>query len=178
MNLKIYKRLPEVAGVKYGSFNAACFDMSAYITFQSTVKAYTKTNGLVEILASQDNIGAYIDIPSEWRALIPTGIIMDIPENHSVRLFPRSGLSTKKGLNLINCVGIIDSDYVEQLFIPIYNNSQERVRIYSGDRIAQAELCPVIKANFNYIATRPEKKTNRDGGFGSTGVEWTPLNNS
>lgn len=170
MNLKIFKRYPEVVGVKYGSFNAACFDMAAYITFQTSVKAYTKTNGLVEILASQDNIGSFIDIPSEWRALIPTGTIMDIPENYSVRIFPRSGLSTKKGLNLINCVGIIDSDYTEEVFIPIYNNSQEKIRIYNEDRIAQGEMVFSPQIEIQYIQERPKQKGNREGGFGSTGV--------
>lgn len=170
MNLKIFKRFSDVSGVKYGSFNAACFDMSAYITFQTSVKAYTKTNGLVEILASQDNIGSFIDIPSEWRALIPTGIIMDIPENHSVRLFPRSGLSTKKGLNLINCVGIIDSDYTDEVFIPVYNNSQEKIRIYNEDRIAQGEMLFSPQITIEYIQERPKQKGNREGGFGSTGV--------
>lgn len=179
MNLKIYKMYPDVSDINYATTNSACFDISAHFHYQHSFKTYSKDNKEITVLGSQDENGkAYIEIPAEWRLLVPTGLILDIPEHHCVKVYPRSGLSSKKGLNLINCVGIIDSDYVEQLFIPIYNNSQERVRIYSGDRIAQAELCPVIKANFNYIATRPEKKTNRDGGFGSTGVEWTPLNNS
>ena len=95
---------------------------------------------------------------------------MDIPDNHSVRLFPRSGLSTKKGLNLINCVGIIDSDYTEEVFIPIYNNSQEKIRIYNEDRIAQGEMIFSPQLSIEYIQERPKQKGNREGGFGSTGV--------
>lgn len=168
--LKIYKKKSNVSGVKYGSFNAACFDIAAFITYQSAVKAYTKSNSCVEILASQDDIGSYIDLPPEWRAMIPTGIIMDIPEDHSVRIYPRSGLSTKKGLNLINCVGIIDSDYTEEVFIPLYNNSQEKLRIYNEDRIAQGEMMHSPQISIEYIEERPPMKGNRDGGFGSTGV--------
>ena len=179
MTLQIFKLNQDVPDINYATRNSACFDIASHFHYQHSFKTYSKDNKEIIVLGSQDENGkAYIEVPAEWRLLVPTGIILDIPEQHCVKVYPRSGLSSKKGLNLINCVGIIDSDYVEQLFIPIYNNSQERVRIYSGDRIAQAELCPVIKANFNYIATRPEKKTNRDGGFGSTGVEWTPLNNS
>jgi dUTP pyrophosphatase len=179
MELKIYKLHSTVPDVKYATQNSACFDVSAYFHYQYSFKTFSKDNKEIVVLGSQDSDGKhYIDIPPEWRMLVPTGLILDIPEQHCVKIYPRSGLSSKKGLNLINCVGIIDSDYVEQLFMPLYNNSQERVRIYSGDRIAQGELCPIIKANFDYIATRPEKKTNRNGGFGSTGIEWTQLNNS
>ena len=95
---------------------------------------------------------------------------MDIPENHSVRVYPRSGLSSKKGLNLINCVGIIDADYVEEVFIPVYNNSQERLRIYNGERIAQAEMTYNQRPILDFIFEKPVQKSDRSGGFGSTGV--------
>lgn len=171
MNLKIYKLHDDVTYPSYGSNQAACFDVSAYISFQNIIKAYSKTNGLFEIISSQDIDGRnFIDIPSEWRVLIPTGVVFDIPENYSVRVYPRSGLSSKKGLNLINCVGIIDADYVEEVFIPLYNNSQEKLRIYNGERIAQAEMIYNQRPILENIFKRPEKKGNRTGGFGSTGV--------
>ena len=66
--------------------------------------------------------------------------------------------------------GIIDADYVEQLFIPIYNNSQERIKIYSGERLAQGELVYQPQATITYINERPHRKSDRDGGFGSTGI--------
>jgi dUTP pyrophosphatase len=162
---------PDVADVKYGTMNSACFDIAAYFYYQNSLKTYSKDNKEIIVLGVQDEHGkAYVDIPAEWRMLIPTGLILDIPENHCVKIYPRSGLSTKKGLNLINSVGIIDSDYVQQLMIPLYNNSQERLRIYSGDRIAQGELVQQMQANITYIEERPTTKTDRSGGFGSTGV--------
>jgi dUTP pyrophosphatase len=171
MELKIHKLSDDVPDVSYSTNEAACFDISAFIQYQSSVKKYTKDNKLVESLAVQDSDGRnYIEIPDGWRAMIPTGLIFDIPKNCSVRIYPRSGLSCKKGLNLINCVGIIDSDYVEQIFIPLYNNSQEKIKIYSGERIAQGEMIFNHRPILNYIAHRPEQKGNRSGGFGSTGV--------
>ena len=59
---------------------------------------------------------------------------------------------------------------MEQLFIPVYNNSQERLRIYSGDRIAQGELVYQPQASISYINERPNRKSDRNGGFGSTGT--------
>jgi len=171
MNLKIYKMYPDVSDINYATRNSACFDIAAHFHYQNSFKTFSKDNKDITILGVQDEHGkAYVELPAEWRILIPTGMILDIPEQHCVKIYPRSGLSTKKGLNLINCVGIIDSDYVEQLFIPVYNNSQERLRIYTGDRIAQGELVYQPQAQFNYITERPQRKSDRDGGFGSTGV--------
>lgn len=170
--LKIYKIHNQAPSITWGSEYSACFDISCYFTFQTCIKTYTKTNDLVEALTSADDKGNYIELPSEWRMLLPTGIIFDIPEKHYVRIYARSGLSTKKGLNLINSVGIIDEDYVEELFIPIYNNSQQKIKIYSGDRIAQGELVKTVWEDniITEISERPKRKTDRKGGFGSTGT--------
>ena len=163
---------PDVPDVKYGTRNAACFDIAAHFHYQNSFKSFSKDNKEITILGVQDENGkAYVDLPAEWRIMVPTGLILDIPEQHCVKVYPRSGLSSKKGLNLINAVGIIDSDYVEQLFVPLYNNSQERVRIYTGDRIAQAELVYQPQAELTYINERPNRKSDRDGGFGSTGIQ-------
>jgi dUTP pyrophosphatase len=171
MNFKIYKMFSDVYDVKYSTANAACFDISAYFSYQNSFKAFTKNNQEITMLGVQDqNKNGYVEVPSEWRILIPTGIIFDIPSNYCIKIYSRSGLSSKKGLNLINSVGIIDSDYVEQLMIPIYNNSQERIKIYSGDRIAQGELVHQPQAEISYITERPSRKSDRNGGFGSTGT--------
>jgi dUTP pyrophosphatase len=102
--------------------------------------------------------------------LIPTGIVLDIPEEHYVEIYSRSGTAIKKGLTLINSVGIIDEDYTKELFIPFINLSQEPVRIYHGDRIAQGILKKSIRPIIIETPERPVKESNRDGGFGSTGV--------
>jgi len=171
MNLKIYKMYSDVPDINYATTNSACFDIAAHFYYQNSFKVYSKDNKEITVLGIQNENGkAYVDLPSEWRMLVPTGLILDIPEQHCVKIYPRSGLSTKKGLNLINCVGIIDADYVEQLFIPVYNNSQERLRIYSGDRIAQGELVYQPQASITYINERPNRKSDRNGGFGSTGT--------
>jgi deoxyuridine 5'-triphosphate nucleotidohydrolase len=171
MELKIYKMYEDAPDPLYGSNHAACFDISAYLPYQSAVKGYSKSNDTIEMLTVQNVDGKnFIDIPPEWRILIPTGLIFDIPVSCSVRLYARSGLSTKQGLNLINSVGIIDCDYVEQVFVPVYNNSLKKIRIHNGDRISQAELVFNNRAILQYIQDRPNSKSNRNGGFGSTGT--------
>ena len=170
MELKIYKINDEVPDSIYGSVYSACFDISAHFSYQMKLDGYSKTNDKIEMTIAQNSDGRnYVEIPSEWRILVPTGLIFDIPITCSVRLYARSGISTKQGLNLINSVGIIDTDYVEQVYVPIYNNSLQKLRIYNGDRIAQAEMVVNSRPILHYINERPTSKSNRHGGFGSTG---------
>ena len=103
------------------------------------------------------------------RVLVPTGLILDIPEGYSVRLHSRSGLAYNHGLYLTNCEGIIDWDYVDPIFIIMTNISQSPKTINNGDRICQAELVEKIYHGFKHIKNPPAQKTERDGGFGSTG---------
>lgn len=108
------------------------------------------------------------------RALIPTGIILHIPFGYHVKVYPRSGASVKNGLTLINGVGIVDSDYKDQLFLPIY--AHDAGFITEGSRLAQLMLCK----NEPYEIMSPVQaksrnldhftdQTDRGGGFGSTG---------
>ena len=98
-------------------------------------------------------------------------MILDIPKNHSVRLYPRSSLALKYGLTLANNVGIIDSDYVEPVYMMIYNISGYQQFVTNGERICQAELVLEKQHVLLELDERPERKTDRDGGFGSTGKE-------
>lgn len=103
------------------------------------------------------------------RALIPTGIFTSIPEGYEVQLRPRSGLAIKKGLNLINCVGTIDSDYTSEWGIPVVNQGLEAIWIEDGERICQAVLSKVEQIEWEEVDKI--EKTDRLGGFGSTNLD-------
>jgi dUTP pyrophosphatase len=79
-------------------------------------------------------------------------------------------MSVKYGIGLANSTGIIDSDYVEELFVPVYNMGDTPITIYHGDRIAQALLEEVKQYTLVERKSRPEQKTERAGGLGSTGT--------
>ena len=105
--------------------------------------------------------------PAE-RKLIPTGLIIEIPEGYGGFVFPRSSLASKHGISLSNCVGVIDSDYRGELKIAVINHSDESFVIKNGDRIAQLVIIPVCSAEF--IEDDSLSETERgEGGFGSTG---------
>ncbi len=102
------------------------------------------------------------------RTLIPTGIYISIPEGYEVQIRPRSGLSIKHAITLINCVGTIDSDYRGELKIPVVNLSNESYTISSGDRICQMVLQKYEKIEFIEVEILDETDRS-DGGFGHTG---------
>ena len=94
-----------------------------------------------------------------------------IPRGYSVRLYPRSSLALKQGLTLANNVGIIDWDYVEPVFAMIVNISGDVKYVNNNERICQGELFKDVKCILDEIDEKPDRKTDRDGGFGSTGKE-------
>lgn len=103
------------------------------------------------------------------RALVPTGLYLDIPKGLEAQVRPRSGLAVRHGLTVLNAPGTIDSDYRGELKVILVNHGSEGVRIANGDRIAQIVICPVVRARF----ARKESigGTGRgSGGFGSTGI--------
>jgi dUTP pyrophosphatase len=102
------------------------------------------------------------------RRLIPTGFALEIPPGYEVQIRPRSGMSIKHGITLINCVGTIDSDYRDEVMVPVINLSTEAYTIQPGERIAQMLVAPVTRAEWQELETI-ERVEGRAGGFGSTG---------
>mgnify|MGYP001626627783 FL=1 len=76
----------------------------------------------------------------------------------------------KNGIVVANCEGIVDPDYVNQTFVMLHNISHEPFHIRDGDRIAQGEVVPMEQVTFEVVDEEPGLKTDRSGGFGSTGV--------
>lgn len=163
--LGFYPLYDDVIIPKYETPQSACFDLRAYLPPKEKIITYNSTLDSDAFITG--NRSFYIE--PNTTALIPTGLIMDIPRGYSVRLHARSGLALKNGLSLANSEGVIDSDYVEEVFIMIENRSRNGYAIRHQDRISQGELVPVIHCDFNILQSRPNKKTTRDGGFGSTG---------
>lgn len=102
------------------------------------------------------------------RAVIPTGLCMEIPEGYEIQIRARSGLALKQGLALANGIGTIDSDYRGEVGVIVVNLGAEDIEITHGMRIAQAVLAPVIRARF-VLAEALEDTARGAGGFGSTG---------
>lgn len=165
ISISYHKVNPNAELPTYATQESACFDLRACLIGER-VKGFDRNNKDF-VTAMSDKLAIN---PGE-RILIPTGIIFDIPEGYSIRLHARSGMSLKNGIVLANAEGVIDSDYIDPTYVLITNVSTVIQTIKHGDRIAQGEIVPTYQANFKEIETAPKKKTDRNGGLGSTGVK-------
>jgi len=157
----------------FSTDQAACFDIYANLLEGGQVQYYQaiSTKSVPRQIAVDINKrNTFVQLNNGERMLIPTGLIADIPVGFSIRLHSRSGLAFKQGVYLANCEGIVDSDYVDPIFAMVTSISNVPVRIYNGDRICQGELVRCEKYTLDETDEAPAQKTDRDGGFGSTGV--------
>lgn len=100
--------------------------------------------------------------------LVPTNLVVEIPEGFEIQVRPRSGLALKHGIGILNSPGTIDSDYRGEIKIIMINFSKEDLVIKRGDRIAQLVLSKVYRAEFEANEKLIETKRG-EGGFGHTG---------
>lgn len=104
-----------------------------------------------------------IVIHDTYRAIIPTGLSVDIADGYEVQIRPRSGLAAKNGVTVLNAPGTIDADYSGEVGVILINHGNMPFWVNHGDRIAQAVLARVERMDC------PVADQDRDGGFGSTG---------
>jgi dUTP pyrophosphatase len=102
------------------------------------------------------------------RALIPTGLFIELPHGYEAQIRPRSGLAIKHGITCLNSPGTIDSDYRGEIKIILINLSNEEHIIQHGDRIAQMIIHQTIQAECIEVKVLNESKRGA-GGFGHTG---------
>jgi len=155
---------------KKATTGSACFDLAACLTIDGNpreVHGYDSSNEkIIRVVNSANKIVLY---PGD-RLLIPTGVIFNMPSaDYSVRLYSRSGLSLKKGLVLANGEGIIDYDYTDEVFAIVQNTSSMVSGIEDGERVCQGEMVESLNYSLSKIKNAPGEKTDRSGGFGSTG---------
>jgi len=193
--VNVYRLRDDLELPTFGTTLANCFDLSFQPTStEGIVKGYNKYNDPVTRHIRNFSGGLRHGNEDEFeiepgdRLLIPTGLIFKIEllhtietyadisrtemplQNYSIRLHPRSGLSLKRGLVLANSEGIVDVDYQEEVFVLLTIISDVSQRIKRGDRIAQAEIVCNEPTKFIVVTKRPEKHSERAGGFGSTGT--------
>lgn len=114
------------------------------------------------------NIESAITIQPLERALIKTGLFLEIPEGYEAQVRPRSGLALKKGITVLNSPGTIDADYRGEVGVILVNLSNEAFVIEDGDRIAQMIFARFEQAQWEEVQELSTTERG-EGGFGSTG---------
>ena len=104
------------------------------------------------------------------RALVPTGLFVEIPAGHEIQVRPRSGLAAKKGVTVLNAPGTIDADYRGEIRVILVNLSSDDFVIERGERIAQMVLARHERMEWEESGSL-EESARGAGGFGSTGVK-------
>ena len=127
--------------------------------------AYSTDSGF-DLRANED-----VTLEPFGRALVPTGLYLDVPERCEVQVRPKSGLAIKRGLSVLNTPGTVDYGYTGEIKVIVFNMSNESQMINKGDKIAQAVVCPVLQGNeVNLVRVNEIKDKDRNSnGFGSTG---------
>ena len=101
--------------------------------------------------------------------LVPTGLVIAVPDGHVLGIFARSSTPLKRGLMVANGVGLVDSDYrgpKDEIKIEVFNFTAAPVSVKRGDRLAQGVILPFVRAEWREEATASAPTR---GGFGSTG---------
>lgn len=104
------------------------------------------------------------------RAMIKTGLFMELPIGYEAQVRPRSGLATKKGITVLNSPGTIDADYRGEIAVILVNLSNEAFTISHGERIAQMIVAKHERAEWEEVQELNQTERGA-GGFGSTGVK-------
>jgi dUTP pyrophosphatase len=147
------RRLQHADGLplpEYQTAEAAGFDLLAAVPLDAPVK-----------LAPGD------------RALIPTGLIFELPAGSEAQVRPRSGLAVKFGITVLNSPGTIDADYRGEVSVILINLGKEPFAIQRGERIAQMIVAPITRARLRETARLSDTERGA-GGFGSTGTSAPP----
>lgn len=118
------------------------------------------------------DLRAYLEQPITLkpleRAMIPTGLFMEIPVGFEAQVRPRSGLAAKKGITVLNSPGTVDADYRGEIKVILVNLSNEEFVVNDGERIAQLVIAQHAQATWE-ITTELAETERGAGGFGSTG---------
>lgn len=106
------------------------------------------------------------------RALIPTGIALNIPDGYEIQVRSKSGLALNQGLMVLNSPGTVDNGYQVEIKVILFNTNPKSFTIAKNMKVAQAVLCPVLNGKWVNLVERTEfiAKDRHDKGFGSTGI--------
>ncbi len=111
-----------------------------------------------------------VEVAPGARALIPTGLAVEIPVGYEAQIRPRSGLALRHGVTLLNTPGTIDSDYRGEIMVLIVNLGDQPYTVRRGERIAQMIVAPVTRAELHEAADLAATRRGA-GGFGHTDGE-------
>jgi len=116
------------------------------------------------------NLNSDLLLPPNIPMMVPTGLYMELPEEHEAQIRPRSGMAEKHGVTVCNSPGTIDADYRGEIKVILINLSKDDFTIHHGDRIAQMVIAKYEKAGITEVEELSGTERG-EGGFGSSGIK-------
>ena len=159
-----YSKVWDVKSPEIGTSGSAGLDFFIPEFTEEFIEAFRSINHAIYIHPDR------IILHPHDRVLIPSGIRVFIPSGHSLIMFNKSGVSTKRGLDVLACV--IDEDYQGMIHLSLVNTSQYSLQIKPGEKIIQGILLPIPKYQLKettFDSLYPNISERGAGGFGSTG---------
>lgn len=144
MIVKVKKLKNDILIPTYATDGSACFDLCA------------------------NSLETDIEVKPHETVMIGTGLCFEIPKGYVGLVFSRSGISSKRGLGIVNKVGVIDSDYRGEVNVGLLNHGTQTQTVIKGERVAQMMILPLPKVNLIEVDELSETERGT-GGFGSTG---------
>lgn len=149
----------------YASPGDAGMDLRANISHQWLV-----SEGFADPVDRSDLTEDLILKPLQ-RAIVPTGIYIQLPKGHEAQIRPRSGLAAKHGISIVNSPGTIDSQYRGEIKVILVNLSNDNVTIKHGDRICQMVIAKYENISLTEVNELTDETERGTGGFGHTGIK-------
>ena len=145
---------------------------------QITVKIINSSKNELPAYSTDDSAGMDlraslsepITLKPLQRALVPTGLFIELPHGYECQIRPRSGLALKKGITVLNSPGTIDADYRGEICVILVNLSDEPFVVNNGERICQMVIHSYAKAEWQLVEQLDDTSRGA-GGFGHTGVK-------
>ena len=145
---------------------------------QITVKIINRSKNELPAYSTDDSAGMDlraslsepITLKPLQRALVPTGLFIELPHGYECQIRPRSGLALKKGITVLNTPGTIDADYRGEICVILVNLSDEPFVVNNGERICQMVIHSYAKAEWQLVEQLDDTSRGA-GGFGHTGVK-------
>ena len=162
--LEVEKLCPNVTLPTKATKHSACLDVAFHYPESSRHVTIYDNNNYMHIIGSLEN--KELVIPPGYRVMVPTALKFIIPRNHHIKVYSRSSMALKRGLIMVNSVGIIDEDFDFELKVLLMNISDTTVTLVEGERIAQIELCQNQSLPILWDIGGNAERT---GGYGSSG---------
>ena len=153
--MKVFRLNEKATRPVFSNRKSPTFDIKACFDPNTKIKILNSLNKETFSLTKKANEKIVVHVYPQQRILIPTGLIFEVPADHTLKIYSSPEASNKRGLVLVNGIDMIKPDYVDEVFILLHNITDAVTTIEDGDYIAQAMLEKAVPCDITEVTERP-----------------------